>query len=116
MRARLRPVVEAEHGGNYPVQFVGQMDRPGPAAIGPAGMFELLQVHAKSVIELGDGAGEHNMPPARVLVDDGKTVLVCELLDGLDVGQVRAELFIEFLMGQVTLALVAGDYFSDSFL
>ena len=33
MRARLRPVVEPEHGGNDPVQFVGQMDLPGPAAI-----------------------------------------------------------------------------------
>ena len=42
MRARLRPVVEPEHGGNHPAQFVGQMDPADPAAIGPAGVLELL--------------------------------------------------------------------------
>src|SRR5271168_4123283 len=94
MRARLRPIVEAEHGSNRAMQLVGQMDRPSPAAIGPAGVFEFLQIYAKSVIELGHGAGEHDVPPARMLVDDGEAVLISELLDSLDVGRGRPELLI----------------------
>ncbi len=79
-------------------------------------MLELLQVHAKSVIELGDCAGEHDRPSALVLLDDGQTVLVCELFDSLDVGRVRPELTVVFLMGQVTLGIVAGGYLSDPLL
>ena len=113
MRACLRPIVEAEHGSNHAMQLVGQMERPSPAAIGAAGMFEFLQIHAKSVVELGHGAGEHDVPPARVLVDDGQTVLVGELLDGLDVGRVRPELLVVLVMGQVPLGLVPGGDFPD---
>src|SRR5713226_9741029 len=109
-------VVEAADGSNHPVQLVGQMDRSGPAAIGAAGMLELLQVHAKSVIELGHRPGEHDRPPARVLLHRGKTVLVRELLDGLDVGRGRPELLGVLLMGQVTLGLVAGGNFPDLLL
>ena len=116
MRACLGPIVETEHGGNHSVQLVGQMDRPDSAAIRAAGMLELLQIHAKSIIELGDCAGEHDRTPACVLLDDGKTVLVRELLYGLDVGRVRPELVVVFLMGQVTLGLVAGGDFPDPFL
>src|SRR5580704_13150266 len=116
MRARLRPVVEPEHGGNHPVQFVGQMDRPDPAAIGPAGMFELLELHAKGVIELSNSAGEHDVSPPRVLVDDGETVLVGELFDSLDVRRVGPELLVILLVGQVALGFVAGGYFADPFL
>ncbi len=116
MRARLRPVVEPEHGGNHPVQFVGQMYRPGPAAIGAAGMLELLQLHAKGVIELGHGAGEHDVSPPCVLLDDGETVLVGELFDCLDVRRVGAELLVILLVGQVALGFVAGSYFADPFL
>jgi hypothetical protein len=116
MRARLRPVVEPEHGGNHPVQFVGQMDRSDPAAIGPAGMFELLELHAKGVIELSHGAGEHNVSPPRVLVDDGETVLVGELFDSLDVRRVGPELLVVFVVGQVVLGFVSGGYFADPFL
>jgi aquaporin Z len=111
MRACLRPIVEAEHGSNHPVQLVGQMDRSGPAAIGAAGMLELLQVHAKSGIELGHRPGEHDRPPARVLLHRGKTVLVPELLDCLDIGRGRPELLGVLPMGQVTLGLVAGGRF-----
>ena len=116
MRACLRPIVEAEHGSNHPVQFVGQMDRSGPAAISPAGMLILLQLHAKGVIELGHGAGEHDVSPSRVLVDNGKTVLVGELFDDLDIGRVGPELLVILLMGQVTLGLIAGGDFPDPFL
>jgi len=79
-------------------------------------MLELLQVHAKSVIELGHRPGEHDRPPARVLLHRGKTVLVRELLDGLDIGRGRPELLGVLLMGQVTLGLVAGGYFPDLLL
>ena len=65
------------------------MDRPGPAAIGHAGMLELLQLHAKGVIELSHGAREHDVSPPRVLVDNGETVLIGELFDSLDVRRVR---------------------------
>jgi hypothetical protein len=116
MRACLRPIVEAEHRSNYSVQLIGQMDRPGPAAIGAAGMFEFLQIDAKSVIELGHSAGQHDCPPARVLREDSKTVLVRELLDGLDIGRVSPELLVILVVGQVTLGLVAGGDFPDPFL
>src|SRR6266436_6880132 len=72
MRVCLRPIVETEHRSDHPVQFVWQMYRSGPAAIGPAVMFELLQVYLEGGIELGDRPGEHDSPPARVLRDDGK--------------------------------------------
>jgi hypothetical protein len=116
MRARLRPVIEPEHGGNDAMEFVGQMNRSDPAAIGSAGMLELLELHTKGIIELSHGAGEHDVPPAWVLVDNGKTVLVCELLDGLDIGRVRPELLVVLLMAHVTLGLVAGGDFPDPFL
>src|SRR4029077_11149251 len=116
MRACLRPIVEAEHGSKHPAPLVGQMDRASPATIGAAGMLELLQVHAKSVIELGHRPGEHDRPPARVLLHCGKTVLVRELPDGLDIGRGRPELLGVLLMGQVTLGLVAGGYFPDLLL
>ena len=115
MRACLRPIVEAEHSSNHSMQRVRQMDRSSPAAVGPAGMLELLQVDAESVIELGDGAGEHDRTPARMLFDDGKPVLARKLLDGLDVGRVCAELLVILLMGQVALGLVtSGDFLTLS--
>jgi hypothetical protein len=92
------------------------MDRSDPAAIRPAGVLDLLELHTKGVIELSHGAGQHDVPPARVLVDNGKTVLVRELLDGLDIGRIRPELLVVLLMGQVTLGLVAGGDFPDPFL
>jgi hypothetical protein len=79
-------------------------------------MFELLQIHAKGVIELSHSAGEHDVSPAWVLVDDGKTVLVGELLDSLEIRRVGAELLVVLLMGQVLLGLVAGGNFPDLFL
>jgi len=71
-------------------------------------MLELLQIHAKSGIKLHNCAGEHDQPPALVLLDDGKTALFCEVFYGLDVGRIRPEFFIVFLMGEVMLGLVAG--------
>jgi hypothetical protein len=79
-------------------------------------MFELLQLHAKGVIELSHGAGEHDVSPACVLGDDGETVLVGELFDSLDVRRVGPELLVIFVVGQVALGFVAGGYFADPFL
>ena len=79
-------------------------------------MLELLQVDAESVIKLGDGAGEHDRTPARMLFDDGKPVLARKLLDGLDVGRVCAELLVILLMGQVALGLVTSGDFPDPLL
>ena len=79
-------------------------------------MLELLQVDAKSVIELGHGAGEHDRPPAQVLLDDGQTALVCEPFDGLEIGRIRPELLVVLLMRQVPLGLVSGGHFPDPFL
>ena len=79
-------------------------------------MLELLEHHTESVIELSHAAGEHHVPPARVLVDNGKAVLVRELLDGLDIGRGRPELLVVLVMGQVTLGLVTGGDFPDPFL
>jgi hypothetical protein len=92
------------------------MDRSGPAAVGAAGMFELLELDAKRVIELRHGSGEDDRPPAVMLFDDGKTVLVCKLLDGLDVGWIRTELLGILVMGQVPLRLIAGGDFPNPFL
>ena len=50
MRACLWPIVEAEYGSNHSVQLVGQMDRSGPAAVGAAVVFELLQIHAERIL------------------------------------------------------------------
>jgi len=79
-------------------------------------MFELLELHAKGVIELSHGAGEHDVPPPRVLVDDGETVVIGELFDSLDVRRVGAELLVILIMGQVPLGFVAGGDFADPFL
>jgi hypothetical protein len=79
-------------------------------------MFELLELHAKGVIELSHGAGEHDVSPPRVLVDDGETVLVGELFDSLDVRRVGPELLVILLVGQVALGFVSGGYFADPFL
>jgi hypothetical protein len=92
------------------------MDRPDPAAIGPAGMLELLQLHAKGVIELSHGAREQDVSPPRVLVDDGETVLIGELFDCLNIRRVGSELLVVLLVGQVALGFVAGGDFADPFL
>jgi hypothetical protein len=79
-------------------------------------MFELLEVHAKSVVELGHGAGKDDRPPPMVLLDDGKTVLVGELLDSLDIGRGRPELPVILFVSEVALGLVAGSDFPHPFL
>jgi hypothetical protein len=79
-------------------------------------MFELLQLYAKGVIELGHGARDHDVSSARVLVYDGETVLVGELFDSLDVRRVGPELLIILFVGQVALGFIAGGYFADPFL
>jgi hypothetical protein len=79
-------------------------------------MVELLQVDPESVVELGNGAGEHNRPPARVLLDDREAVLVRELPDRLEIGRIRPELLVVLLMGQVTLGFVTAGYFPHSLL
>jgi hypothetical protein len=79
-------------------------------------MLEFLELHAKGVIELSHGAGEHDVSPPRVLVDDGETVLVGELFDSLDVRRVGAELLVILIVGQVALGFVAGGYFAGLLL
>ena len=79
-------------------------------------MFEFLELHAKGVIELSHSAGEHDMSPSCVLVDDGETVLIGELFYSLNVRRVGPELLVILLVGQVALGFVAGCYFAHLFL
>ena len=90
MRPCLGPVVEAEDGFDDAVQFVGQMDRSGPAAVRPAVMLELLQVDAECLVELGDRAGENDGrgapgPPATT----ARPCVFGEFLDRGHVGRMR---------------------------
>jgi len=78
-------------------------------------MLELLQLHAKGIIELSHGAGEHDVSPRRVLVDDGETVPIGELFDCLNVRRVGSELLVVLLVGQVALGFVAGGRFCGPF-
>jgi hypothetical protein len=66
-----------------------------------------LKIHTKRVIEPSNRAGEHDRPPALILLDDSKTVLVRKFFDGLNIGRLRPELLGIFLMRQVTLGLVS---------
>jgi len=116
MRVGLRPIVEADHGGDRLVQVVRQMNRSGPAAVGTAGIFVFLKIHAKRVIELRNSAGKHHRPPALVLLDNSKAMLVREFLDGLNIGRRGPELLGVFVMGQVALRFVAGCDFPYAFL
>jgi hypothetical protein len=63
MRSRLLAIIEPEDAFDLAAQFVGQMNRPGTAAIGAALMFEPLKINPKGAVELGDGAGENYGPP-----------------------------------------------------
>jgi hypothetical protein len=56
MRLRRWSIIEAEHGFDATVQFVGQMDASDAPTIGTAGMLEPLQVHAECCVELSDRA------------------------------------------------------------
>ena len=76
----------------------------------------MLQVDAKGIVELCHGPGEHDRPPALVLLDDGKAVLACELPDRLEIIRVRPELLGVFVMGQVALGFVAGGYLAHPLL
>jgi hypothetical protein len=116
MRARLRAIIETEHGRNHPVKLVRQMDDPGPPAVETAGIFELLQVDAKSNVELCHGAGEHDRATALVVFNYSEPVLVRELPDRLEIGRVRPELSRVLIVGQVTLGSVAGSDFPDHLL
>jgi len=79
-------------------------------------MLELLQIHAKGIVELSHGAGKYDCPPALVLLDDGETVLAGKLPYGLHIGRIRPELPRILLVSQVALGVVPGGYFSDPLL
>src|SRR6516162_1507854 len=92
------------------------MDRSGPAAVGTARILIFLKIDTKRVIELRDGAGEHDRTPALVLLDNSKTVLMREFPNGLNVGRRSPELLGVFVMGQVALRFVASCDFPYPFL
>ena len=91
MRPRLGPVVETENRIDDPVQFVGQRNRSGPAAVRPAVEFELLEVDAERLIELGDRSRKNDGAARRVLLHDREVVALGESRDRGHVGRSSPE-------------------------
>ena len=97
MRSRLLAIIQPENAFNFAVQFVGQMNRPGTAAIGAALMFEPLKINPEGAVELGDGAGENYAAPCGTFLHDREAVRTGEFLYLLDIGRVGSELLREIL-------------------
>ena len=97
MRSRLWAIIEPENAFNFAVQFVGQMNRPGAAAVGAALMFEPLEVNSEGAVELCDGAGENYGSPCGVFLDDREAVRTGEFFYLLDIARVGSELFRKIL-------------------
>ena len=74
MWSRLLAIIESENAFDLAIQFVGQMNRPGAAAVGAALMLEPLKVNSEGAVELGDGAGENYGTPCRAFLHDREAV------------------------------------------
>ena len=97
MRSGLRAIIEPENAFNFAVQFVGQMNRPSPAAIGAALMFEPLEINSEGTVELCNCTGENDGPPRGVFLDDREAVRTSEFFYLLDIARVGPKLLGEIL-------------------
>jgi hypothetical protein len=97
MGFRLLTVVKPENPFDFAVQFVGQMNRSGTAAIRAAFMFESFKINPESAVELGDSTGENHGPPSGTFLHYSEAVRSGKFLYLFDITRVGSELLGKFL-------------------
>ena len=107
MRLRLRPIVEAKHRLDDPIQLLRELDGALSAAIGAARMLEALQLHAERGLQLCHGAGQQHSTARRVFLYDTEAVTRRKRLYGGNIRGLRTVLPREVLTRQVPHRAVA---------
>jgi hypothetical protein len=79
-------------------------------------MLELLQVNAKRLVDLGNGAGEHHSPARRVFLDHREAVTARELLNRGDVLRGGTEVLREVFPPDMTTRPVSTFELLDALL